>query len=590
MRLIADIETDGFVETLSKIHTIAVLNADDISQSWVFSPDNIEEGVQLLSKATELIFHNGIAFDIPAIKKVFPQFSTEGVTVTDTLVLSRLIRANLREDDLISSPHLPKRLYGSHSLKAWGIRLGVHKGDFGETTDWSEWSQEMQDYCVQDTIVTHKLWEALAPHTWSQRAIRFEHELAEICHRIGRAGWTFDMAKAAKLHGDLSQERAEIEMELHQLFPAWTVEEEFIPKRDNKTKGYVAGQPFIKHKTIEFNPNSRKHIEFCLRQKYGWKPQVFTPTGDAKIDETTLSELPFEEAQKLARSFMLQKRIGMLAEGNAAWMKLVDEDGKLRHTINSLGTISGRCSAFAPNLQQIPAVRAEYGAECRDLFTVPAGYELIGADLSGIELRCLAHYLQDNGAYAAEILNGDIHSANAAAMGVNRDEAKVAIYTLIYGGGDRKLGEAVGGGAAEGKALRDKFYTNNPAFRNLVRAVQETVRSKGYLKGLDGRRIVARSEHGQLNVLLQSAAALIAKKWVQLIDREIRQQQLDGKILTFCHDEVQVQYRQTKSTGDADNVGNNILLRCAEEAGKHFKFTIPIHAEFTVGKTWRDTH
>jgi len=583
LRLIADIETDGFNPTT--IHVLAALNADDTSQRWVFGPDNISDGVELLQSASELIFHNGIAFDIPAIQKLYPFFSLDGITVTDTLVLSRLIRADLKNDDFISAPNLPKRLYGSHSLKAWGIRLGVHKGDFGETADWSCWTQEMSDYCEVDCTVTHKLWEALAPHTWSQTAIKFEHEIAEICHRIGNAGWTFDMDKAAKLYGDLSQERSDIEQELLQLFPAWTVGEEFIPKRNNKTKGYVAGEPFIKRKTVEFNPNSRKHIEFCLRKKYNWKPQVFTPTGDAKIDETTLSDLPFPEAQKLARSFMLQKRMGMLAEGNAAWMKLVDKDGKLRHTINSLGTISGRCSAFAPNIQQIPAVRAEYGAECRDLFTVPAGYQLVGADLAGIELRCLAHYLQDGGAYAREILEGDIHSANAAAMGVSRDEAKTAIYCMIYGGGDTRLGEAVGGGAHEGRALRDKFYQNNPAFKNLLMAVKRTVQSKGYLTGLDGRKIVARSEHGQLNVLLQSAAALIAKKWVQLVDQKIQEQGLDAEILTFCHDEIQL-----KTKGDAEYVGNHIAIRSAQEAGEHFKIKIPIEADYKIGKSWRDTH
>lgn len=583
MRLVADIETDGFNPTT--IHCLAALNADDTSQRWVFNPDNISDGIELLQSASELIFQNGIAFDIPAIQKLYPTFSTDGITVTDTLVLSRLIRADLKNDDFISAPNLPKRLYGSHSLKAWGIRLGVHKGDFGETTDWSTWSQEMSDYCELDVSVTHKLWEALAPHTWSQTAIKFEHEIAAICHKIGRAGWTFDMDKAAKLYGDLSQERSDIEQELLQLFPAWTVGEEFIPKRNNKTKGYVAGEPFTKRKTVEFNPNSRKHIEFCLRKKYNWKPEVFTPSGDAKIDETTLSGLPFPEAKQLARSFMLQKRMGMLAEGNAAWMKLVDKDGKLRHTINSLGTISGRCSAFAPNIQQIPAVRAEYGAECRDLFTVPAGYQLCGADLSGIELRCLAHFLQDNGAYAKEILEGDIHSANAAAMGISRSEAKTAIYCLIYGGGDTRLGEAVGGGAHEGRTLRDSFYRNNPAFKNLLMAVKRTVQSKGYLTGLDGRKIVARSEHGQLNVLLQSAAALIAKKWVQLVDQKIQEQGLDAEILTFCHDEIQLQLK-----GDAEYVGNHIAIRSAKEAGEHFKIKIPIEAEYSVGKSWRDTH
>ena len=583
MRLIADIETDGFNPT--KIHVIAALNADDSSQRWVFGPDRIDEGVKLLSQASEIIFHNGIAYDVPCIKKLYPAFSTDGVKVTDTLVLSRLIRSDLKNDDFISAPHLPKKLYGSHSLKAWGIRLGVHKGDFGETTDWSVWTQEMQDYCEQDVTVTHALWEALAPHTWSETAIDFEHQLAELCHRIGRAGWTLDMDKAAKLYGDLSQERADIEQQLHQLFPAWTIEETFLPKRNNKSKGYIAGEPFIKHKTVEFNPNSRKHIEFCLRKKYNWKPDIFTPTGDAKIDENTLGDLPFPEAKKLARSFMLQKRMGMLAEGNAAWMKLVDDDGKLRHTINSLGTISGRCSSFAPNLQQVPAVRAEFGAECRELFTVPAGYQLVGSDLSGIELRCLAHFLQDNGAYAREILEGDIHSANAAAMGISRSEAKVAVYCMIYGGGDKRLGQAVNGGAREGKALRDKFYRNNPAFRNLLLAVKQVVERKGYLTGLDGRKIVARSEHGQLNVLLQSAAALIAKKWVQLVDQKIREQGLDAEIIAFVHDEIQIQVK-----GDADYVGNHIAKQSAREAGEYFKIKIPIEADYSTGQTWRDTH
>ena len=526
--------------------------------------------------------HNGIAFDIPAIRKVFPQFSVDEMTVTDTLVLSRLIRPDLKNEDFLSE--LPKKLHGSHSLKAWGHRLGELKGNFAETTDWSEWTQEMQDYCEQDVTVTHALWEALAPHEWSSRAIWFEHQLAELCHRIGRAGWSFDMDKAAKLYGDLSQERSELEKELHQLFPAWTVEEEFIPKVNNSKLGYVKGEPFTKRKVIEFNPNSRKHIEFCLRQKYKWKPKVFTPSGSAKIDETTLSELPFPEAQKLARSFMIQKRLGMLAEGNAAWMKLVEKDGKLRHTINSLGTISGRCSSFAPNLQQVPAVRAEFGSECRDLFTVPEGCQLVGVDLSGIELRCLAHFLQDNGAYAKEILDGDIHSANAQAMGVSRDEAKTAIYCMIYGGGDRKLGEAVNGSAKDGRALRAKFYQNNPAFENLLKAIGEVVRQRKHLSGLDGRKLHARSEHGQLNVLLQSAAALVAKQWVLLIDKAIKEENLDAEIIAFVHDEVQI-----KVKGDADYVGN-LARRMAQKAGEYFKFKIPIDAEFRVGRTWADTH
>ncbi len=584
MRLIFDIETDGFLDIFTKIHCIAIMNRDDPSQTWVYGPDKIEQGVQQLQAASEITAHNGLAFDIPCLQKIYPNFTTKNIKVIDTLVMSRLMRPHIREDDFATD--LPKKLRGSHSLKAWGLRLGVLKGDFGDTADWSAWSQEMQDYCERDVVCNHAVLNALASDTWSQKAIDFEHDVAAVCHEIGNRGWTFDIDKAAKLYGDLSQERSEIEERLHELFPAWTVEEEFIPKRNNKRLGYEEGVPFIKHKPITFNPNSRKHIEFCLRQKYNWKPKVFTAnSGDAKIDETTLSALPFPEAQELARSFMLQKRLGMLAEGNNAWMKLVGKDGKLRHTINSLGCISGRCSSFGPNLQQVPAVRAEFGKECRELFTVQPGYELVGADLSGIELRCLAHYLQDDGAYAREILEGDIHSANAKAFGTNRDEAKTAIYCMIYGGGDRKLGESVGGSAKDGRQLRDNFYRNNPAFKNLLMAIKEVIRQKGYLTGLDGRQIIARSEHGQLNILLQSAAAVIAKQWVLLVDKEIKQQQLDASIIAFVHDEIQVQVRNQ----GADYVGH-LSVRCAEEVGKKVNFKTPIAAEYSVGRTWADTH
>lgn len=217
MRLVFDIETNGFLDELSKIHCIAVLNADDASQSWVYGPGQIDAGVAQLSAADELIGHNIINFDIPAIQKVYPEFSVSEKLVTDTLVLSRLIHSDLKNEDYNASrtaEDFPKKYYGSHSLKAWGIRLGIHKGDFGEQTDWSEWTQGMQDYCVQDTKVNHRLWEALAPGKWSQKSIMFEHRIAELCNRIGQAGWTFDTENAAALYAQLSLEQSTIQDEL----------------------------------------------------------------------------------------------------------------------------------------------------------------------------------------------------------------------------------------------------------------------------------------------------------------------------------------------------------------------------------------
>lgn len=560
----------------------------DTGQTQAFGPEEIEQGIAKLQQASELIAHNGITFDIPAIQKLYPDFSTDRIIVTDTLVLSRLIRGNLKNDDFeqcLTNQAFPKRLHGSHSLKAWGMRLGVLKGDFSNAdTDWSEWSQEMQDYCEQDVTVTHALLQHLQPQKWSQKAIRFEHDIAEICHRIGTAGWTFDTQKAAALYSQLALEHSTIEEELQTLFPAWTLEDEFIPKVNNQKLGYVKGEPFMKQREVQFNPNSRKHIEYCLKAKYGWKPKLFTPSGDAKIDESVLVGLSYPEAQKLARSFMLQKRLGMLAEGKNAWMKLVDDDGKLRHTINSLGTVTGRASSFGPNLQQVPATGAAYGKECRELFTVPEGYQLIGADLSSIELRCFAFFLPDGGEYGRELLDGDIHQINADKLGISRSHMKVVQYATLYGSGDARLGNILGKGTKEGKAIKEAYFKAVPAFPALLRQIKEAVKKRGHLIGLDGRQLPVRSEHAALNVLLQSAGALISKKWVQLIDQEIRKQQLDATIIAWVHDEVQIQVK-----GDPDVTGD-IARRMAEEAGRYFGFSIPIAAEYQVGRTWSDTH
>ena len=174
----------------------------------------------------------------------------------------------------------------------------------------------------------------------------------------------------------------------------------------------------------------------------------------------------------------------------------------------------------------MPSVRAEFGPECRELFTVPQGYKLVGADLSGIELRVLAHFLDDGGQYAKEILEGDIHTSNMKAFGLNdSSQAKVAIYALCYGGSDARLGAILGKGAAAGRAMRDSFFkAQTRRSQDCCADVKKTLQERGYLIGLDGRKLHVRSEHGALNLLIQSAAALIAKKWLELVDDEIRAQ------------------------------------------------------------------
>lgn len=592
-RLVFDLESNGLLHQLDTIHCIATLDTEtgdrrkNATQIY-HGPHGIKEALERLAEADEIIGHNIIAFDIPAIQKVYPEWQPKG-KVTDTLVLSRLVFADLMNDDA-TSVSLPddfkKRLWGSHSLKAWGLRMGTMKGDY--EGGWEECNQEMLDYCKQDVRVTFKLYKHLMKNAadFSQESIDLEHQLAEVCYRIGKNGWTFDVEAAHALYADLASERIELEKDLAELFEPWELETPFIPKRDNKTLGYKKGEVFIKTKVIEFNPNSRKHIHYCLVKKYGWKPKAFTPSGDAKVDETVLSKLPYPEAQKLAKFFLVQKRIAQLAEGSQAWLKVCDKDGRIRHTIVSNGTVSGRAAHRYPNLAQVPSIRAPYGKPCRDLFTVPRGWVLCGADLSGLELRCLAHFLQDGGEYARQILEGDIHTYNQKAAGLKtRDDAKTFIYATLYGGGDGLIGKIVGGSAKDGKRLKADFDRNVPAFKHLKQELNRAYQ-RGYLKGLDGRKLFVRSEHRCLSQLLQSAGAVLCKKWVALIDAEITKQNLEAEILGWIHDEVQIACRNEEV---AEHVGH-ITSQMARETGAAFQIKIPIESEYQLGRTWSDTH
>ena len=573
---------------MDRIHCL-VLRNPDTDEVRAFRPDNIEEGVDLLREAEEIIGHNIIDFDIPAIQLVYPDFVPSG-KVTDTLVMSRLIKHELFNEDAergFSQADFPKRLWGSHSLKAWGLRLSDFKDDYDG--GWEAFSEEMLSYCVQDTKVTDTLYKHFMSTEPSEHSMMLEHRMAVICKEIGSNGWNFDKSKAVDLYALLSQKRHTIEDSLKDLFPPWEVHEDFIPKRDNKTLGYKAGEVFVKTKTIYFNPNSRQHIHKCLVDKYKWKPKSFTESGQAKIDEKILAALPYPEAKQLAEFFLIQKRIGMLAEGKGAWLKKVDDDGRLRHRLVSNGTTSSRAAHQSPNLGQVPSTGSEYGKECRELFTVPDGWWLCGSDLSGIEVRCLASYLYpyDKGEYAQQILEGDIHSYNQQATGLaTRSMAKTWLYATLYGGGDALIGQIAGGGVELGRKLKANYDKAVPAFATLKKNLK-TAYKRGYIKAIDGRKLKIRSEHRCLSQLLQSCGSIVSKQWVMMTYDEIKKQHGDDAyIVGWVHDEIQVACR-TKEV--AEHVGN-ISRRMAEASGVALGIKIPIAAEYSVGRTWADTH
>jgi len=587
MRVIFDLETNGFLSDATKIHSIVIKDIDT-KQVFSYHGDKIGRGLYILSGASLLVGHNILKFDLPVIEKLYPEYKIEG-EVFDTLLVSRLIWTNRKELDF-QMKELPLNLAGRHSLESWGYRLGLRKGDYAKENDFSVWTPAMQTYCERDVEVTYELFKLIEKQNYSTEAIKLEHDFARCIYLQEAHGFHFDVASAKKLYASLANRRLELEKSLVSTFPNWKKYiGTFTPKRDNKTLGYKKGVPIKRYKELTFNPNSRDHISDRLMNK-GWKPREFTPDGKPKVDESVLSKLIYPEAKLLAEHFLIQKRIGQLAEGNNAWLKL-QRDGIIYGSVITNGANTGRCTHQKPNVAQTPSVGVPYGKECRSLFTVPNGFQLIGCDASGLELRCLAHYIGafDEGSFTKQLLHGDIHTYNQKQIGLpTRDLAKRVIYGCIYGIGDTRLGAVVGKSSQEGKRIKAKLFEALPALKQLRDNVIIATRNKKYLLGLDKRKLIPRSEHSSLNLLIQSCGALIIKMATVILHKKLEEKKYDKNICTMVahvHDELQLQCKSDY----ADEVGK-IAVQSIKDAGTYFNLRCPLDAEYKIGNNWANTH
>jgi len=587
MRVIFDLETNGFLSDATKIHSIVIKDIDT-KQVFSYHGDKIGRGLYILSGASLLVGHNILKFDLPVIEKLYPEYKIEG-EVFDTLLVSRLIWTNRKELDF-QMKELPLNLAGRHSLESWGYRLGLRKGDYAKENDFSVWTPAMQTYCERDVEVTYELFKLIEKQNYSTEAIKLEHDFARCIYLQEAHGFHFDVASAKKLYASLANRRLELEKSLVSTFPNWKKYiGTFTPKRDNKTLGYKKGVPIKRYKELTFNPNSRDHISDRLMNK-GWKPREFTPDGKPKVDESVLSKLIYPEAKLLAEHFLIQKRIGQLAEGNNAWLKL-QRDGIIYGSVITNGANTGRCTHQKPNVAQTPSVGVPYGKECRSLFTVPDGFQLIGCDASGLELRCLAHYIGafDEGSFTKQLLHGDIHTYNQKQIGLpTRDLAKRVIYGIIYGIGDTRLGAVVGKSSQEGKRIKAKIFEALPALKQLRDNVIIATRNKKYLLGLDKRKLIPRSEHSSLNLLIQSCGALIIKMATVILHKKLKEKNYDKNICTMVahvHDELQLQCKSDY----ADEVGK-IAVQSIKDAGTYFNLRCPLDAEYKIGNNWASTH
>ena len=565
-----DIETNGFLATMDKTHCIAV---GDSETGEKMSAQDVSEGIEILKNADVIGGHNVINFDLPALEKTHGYKHTG--KIFDTLVASRVLWPDLAVRDL-AARKVAGTLIGSHGLKAWGQRLGEAKGDFGEQDNaWEHFTPAMLEYCAQDVEVNIKLLKLIESKNTPPKVFEMEQRIAQLCKEQEDRGFPFDEEAAGKLAGKITARYMQLEATLVDTFEPNVIE--------MKTKTKVT--PFL--------PTSRDQIADRL-QRRGWEPKDFTPSGKPKVDEKVLAGIEgIPETKLLLEHMMLGKRLGQIANGKQAWLKL-SEDGKIHGRVNTMGAVTSRCTHTAPNLAQVPSVGAPFGVECRALFRAPEGYSIVGADASGLELRCLGHYMHryDDGAYATEVVSGDIHTVNQEAAGLpTRNAAKTFIYAYLYGAGDEKIGSIVGGSEDEGKKLKASFLRKTPALKMLREAITENLRGqRGHksLRGLDGRRVPVRHAHAALNTLLQSAGAIICKMWYIQIEDDLRAAGLtmdEAQIGLFIHDEVQMVVKN----GYEEQVGR-ICEEAIKKVEKDVGFKVALEAEYKVGKDWSETH
>lgn len=632
--IVFDTESDGFRDEATKLHCICLKEALEGSESPVerfYTPhpdlptSPIEDGLQRLSEASFLIGQNIIGHDLPLLRRLFGWVPTQGTRIFDTQTGSRLINPDR------TKPVGYTGKGGPNSLECWGYRLGRWKV---EHTDWSTFTPEMLHRCSEDVeinwLVYLELLKEMGNHDWSE-SIEIEHEVQRIITQQEINGVQFDIDRARVLVRDLSDRIESIDSRLLPTLPKKLVipydkpiEDPF--KKDGKLtkraeswledQACLCSGPFSRVKWLEMNLGSQEQVKEYLLS-IGWEPDEYNYKGgirtSPKITESSLESLRGDLGTAIKERTLISHRRSQI-EG---WIGKCRADGRIIAGANTCGTNTGRFRHIdvvnVPKASHYPKKLGEekhpragelwfswdevygspkvfFGTEMRSLFTVPEGKVLVGHDAAGLELRMLAHYMNDK-SFTEELLHGDIHSSNQTMAGLpDRDAAKTFIYAFLYGAGDEKIGRIVGGSAGDGRGLKRRFLENLPSLKHLIVRSKSASR-KGYLKGLDGRKVMMRQteegvmEHKALNTLLQSAGAIVMKKSMILLDNEVRKHNLDVKKVIDMHDESQAEV-----IPEHVELYKHLAVRSIVDSGLHFKLNCPLDGDAKTGKNWAETH
>lgn len=579
--LIFDIEANGFYDTVTAIHQISIIDYETGARES-YHGSSLDAGVVRLAEADILVAHNGILYDIPVIEKV------TGVALNprrciDTLVMSRLGRP-IRD--------------GGHSLEAWGQRLGDAPVKI-EHEDWTKWSPEMEARCNADVEITLHLYERLKSLLDAMPdAFDTDTEVVIAVGKMVRRGFLLDVDKAHEVLDEKLEQSRKLLDEFQTIFPPVWMPKQPHPKvyktvNKKALDIYPGIEPGVKFSPIElehFKPSARQQVARRLKQKYGWRPTHLTPSGAPKVDEAVLNTLPYPEAKKFSQYLENEKLIGQI-NGERGWLHNLQPNGRVSPEFIPTGANTHRSACRNPNLQQVSKAQ-----EMRECWIAEPGKVLVGVDASGLELRCLAHYLAryDGGKYADILMNGDIHSHIQKLIGfATRDKTKNAEYGWLYGAGNAKLGEIAREDAKYGNVEVDPRISNSKLGaamrRNLVQGIDgleklilavNKAASTGKMLGIDKRPLWVRSEHSALNLLLQSCGAIIVKTAWSLFDLPE-----GAHTVLQIHDEWQIEC----DPDQADAVGEHVI-GCIKQAGVKLGFRCPLDGEYKVGHNWSETH
>tara|TARA_R110002020_G_scaffold22837_1_gene76669 strand:- start:6955 stop:8691 length:1737 start_codon:yes stop_codon:yes gene_type:complete len=578
MALILDIETDSLHP--SKIH-LCVTKDLDTGIILSFQEEKKESLKQYLDKFDIIVGHNALSFDIPILNRLWDMDISED-KIFDTLIVSYLVKADVK---------------GGHSLKDWGERFGCAKIEF---EDFQTFSSEMVKYCIQDVNITGRLYmhliKLIKQKKFSDESVQLEHRIRRIINKQQDRGFLLDVKKAHFLMSEVKRKADCIEESILKEIPYSVKQERRVNIKTKKDGGMssvglkqindwdnVVGGDFNLVSFEPFNLASPKQIIDHM-EEYGWKPIDRTPKGSPRITERNLASVSTsapKAIQRLAEWKMLQTRYKTVE----SWLDEVDANNRVHGKVITMGAITSRMTHANPNMANIVSSSKPYGVECRECWTVPEDDKvLVGMDAKGLELRMLAHYMDDKD-FSEAVVNGDPHTLNQKAAGLpTRSSAKTFIYAFLYGAGDKKIGSIINGSPSDGGDLKEKFLKNVPKLNSLIKAVNRSA-GKGHIKGLDGRRLYVRHTHAALNTLLQGAGAIVCKKWAVFIDDEITNRRLDASLVNTIHDEQQYEC----SSKDAEELCL-IADYAIQKVGEYYNMTLPLNADAKIGRTWAETH